>query len=60
MASFVYALIMYIYIFLTIHILRVSDQNGVSEVCCMVEIHHSGREPSNYICVCIGVYAYMC
>ena len=27
---------------------RVSDQNGVSLLYIMLEIHHSGREPSNY------------
>ena len=27
-------------------ILRVPDQNGVSLLCIMLEIHHSGREPS--------------
>ena len=27
---------------------RVSDQNGVSPLYIMLEIHHSGREPSNY------------
>ena len=28
--------------------LRVSDQNGVSLLCIMLEIHHSGWEPLNY------------
>ena len=28
------------------YISRVSDQNGVSLLCIMLEIHHSGREPS--------------
>ena len=31
------------------YILRVSDQNGVSLLYIMLEIHHSGREPSNYM-----------
>ena len=31
------------------YILRVSDQNGVSPLCVMLEIHHSGWEPSNYV-----------
>ena len=37
------------------NISRVSNQNGVSLLYIMLEIHHSGREPSNlcksYICV---------
>ena len=28
------------------NISRVSDQNGVSLLCIMLEIHHSGPEPS--------------
>ena len=31
------------------YILRVSDQNGVSQARYTVEIHHSGREPSVYL-----------
>ena len=30
----------------TIQISRVSDQNGVSLLSVMLEIHHSGRDPS--------------
>ena len=30
---------------------RLSDQNGVSLLCIMLEIHHSGREPWNYVTV---------
>ena len=30
-------------------ILRVPDQNGVSLVYIMLEIHHSGLEPSNHV-----------
>ena len=30
-------------------ILRVSDHNGVSPLYIMLEIHHSGWEPSNFI-----------
>ena len=30
---------------------RVSDQNGVSLLYIMLEIHHSGREPSSYRCM---------
>ena len=36
------------------NISRVSDQNGLSPLYIMLEIHHSGREPSNYassICI---------
>ena len=32
-----------------LHISRVSNQNGVSLLYIMVEIHHSGREPSIYM-----------
>ena len=35
-------------VYLKHNISRVSDQNGVSLLCIMLEIHHSGREPSNY------------
>ena len=35
---------------LELYILRVSDQNGVSLLYIMHEIHHSGREP--LICKC--------
>ena len=28
------------------HISRVPDENGASQACYIVEIHHSGREPS--------------
>ena len=31
-----------------VHISRVPDQNGVSQAWYIVEIHHSGREPSIY------------
>ena len=50
-------------------ILRVSDQNGVSLLYIMLEIHHSGWEPSNYAvgkhvhlckCACICVSECMC
>ena len=31
---------------------RIQDQNGISQLYDMLEIHHSGSEPSNYyICV---------
>ena len=33
---------------LSTYISRVSDQNGVSVLFIMLEIHHSGREPSIY------------
>ena len=42
------------------NISRVSDQNGVSLLYIMLEIHHSGQEPSIYThtdthtCVCVG------
>ena len=29
-----------------INIMRVSDQNGISQACYIVEIYHSGPEPS--------------
>ena len=29
--------------------LRVTDQNGISQAWYIVEIYHSGREPSNYL-----------
>ena len=35
----------------SVYISRVLDQNGVSRLYNMLEIHHSGPEPS--ICVCI-------
>ena len=31
------------------YISRVSDQNGISLLCIMLEIHHSGPEPSLYM-----------
>ena len=31
---------------------RVPDQNGVSQAGYIVEIHHSGREPSIFVCKC--------
>ena len=31
-----------------LHNSRVTDQNGVSQACYVVEIYHSGLEPSNY------------
>ena len=37
-------------IVLSDHITKVSDQNGISQACYIVEIHHSGREPL-IICV---------
>ena len=36
----------------------VSDQNGVSQAWYIVEIHHSGREPSHFIIVLCLRYAY--
>ena len=33
--------------------LRVSDQNGVSLLYIMLEIHHSGQEPSLYVLLLI-------
>ena len=33
-------------IVMNVYILRVSDQNGVSQAWYVAEIHHSGREPS--------------
>ena len=38
-------------------ILRVSDQNGVSLLYIMLEMHHSGREPSNYVCILYFCFA---
>ena len=34
---------------------RVPDQNGVSLLYIMLEIHHSGWVPSIYVCVCVCV-----
>ena len=31
---------------------RVPDQNGISQACCIVEIYHSGLEPSKYTLKC--------
>ena len=55
---------MYIYIHthVYVYISSVSDQNGVSPLYIMLEIHHSGREPSNiyiYIYICIYIYIYI-
>ena len=36
-----------------VHISRVSDQNGVSLLYIMLEIHHSGWEPSIYTVACL-------
>ena len=36
---------------------RVPGQNGVSPLYIMLEIHHSDREPSIYVCVCVCVHA---
>ena len=38
---------------------RVSDQNGVSPLYIMLEIHHVGREPSNYVC-CVCDDCFLC
>ena len=38
---------------MSVFILRVPNQNGVS-LLHMLEIHHSGQESSNYVCVCIS------
>ena len=48
-----------------VYILRVPDQNGVSLLYIMLEVHHSGREPSNYVgihcvCVCVHMYVFVC
>ena len=40
------------------NILRVSDQNGISLLYIMFEIHHSGQEP--LICVLNSIYIYVC
>ena len=58
---------------LCVCISRVSDQNGVSLLYIMLEIHHSGWEPSIFfmhicvfvcvhvcVCVCVCVCARMC
>ena len=36
-------------VIMTIHTSRVPDQNDVSLLCVMLEIHHSGREPPIYV-----------
>ena len=37
--------------------LRVPNQNGISLLYIMLEIHHSGREPSNYCpCGCVSAH----
>ena len=41
-----------------VYISRVSDQNGVSFLYIMLEIHHSGQKPS--ICVLCLWYLAMC
>ena len=40
----------YVYLFvgLFVYLSRVSNQNGVSLLYIMLEMHHSCREPSNY------------
>ena len=39
---------------------RVADQNGVSLLYIILEIHHSGREPQIYIDVCVSVNRFVC
>ena len=39
---------LFVYLFTYLFISRVSGQNGVSLLSVMIEIHHSGREPSIY------------
>ena len=49
-------------IMLSIYISRVPYQNGVSWLytCIMLEIHHSGREPSTCVCMCVCVCVCVC
>ena len=40
---------MYVCMYVCMYVSRVSDLNGVSLLYIMLQIHHSGREPSSYI-----------
>ena len=42
---------MYLWVYVCMCISRVSDQNGVSLIYTIFEIHHSDQEPS--ICMCM-------
>ena len=49
-------MVMILTLTISIHSLRVSDQNGVSVLYIMLEIHHSGREPLIFSFHCHHVY----
>ena len=49
-----------VYMCVCVCVSRVSDQNNISLLYIMLEIHHSGWEPSICVCVCVYESERMC